>query len=413
MKRKILSLLLMVILVIGLTGCGTKEGKNNGEDNKNQSNTNKESNTLVGKISENNYGDAINYSANGIDDWKIFYNDGENIFIITSNLIPNSMVVDGTGIERNAKYLGRYNVIWDWDNPEFKKYAGVSSIDKNLAKKYELSWIEKYPNDTDHKNMKVVASLFDQNNWASFVDNNYADSAIGSPTLEMFINSWNAKHPDSKVYFGMGDENGYSVGKEENPTDNGVYSVKGLKEDKLYNIVPEKFGDDGMGMILASPNQRGTDRVGGATDTSIGLSDPFGDYKGVRPIVCLKANVNATYKNGVWELESVKETNNNSESNEPPTSFKLGNDTLKYGKYKGESAATGKTLILNPDNTAVLDGKTYKFSVEKYNFAQDSSSDSYKDAIVLKNDDGSINSAFYFLNGKLRDDPMAYVYDGD
>ena len=128
MKRKILSLLLMVILVIGLTGCGTKEEKNDGKDNKNQSNTNKESNTLVGKISENNYGDAINYSANGIDDWKIFYNDGENIFIITSNLIPNSMVADGTGIERNAKYLGRYNVIWDWDNPEFKKYAGVSLI---------------------------------------------------------------------------------------------------------------------------------------------------------------------------------------------------------------------------------------------------------------------------------------------
>ena len=261
--------------------------------------------------------------------------------------------------------------------------------------------------------MKVVASLFDQNNWASFVDNNYADSAIGSPTIEMFINSWNAKHSDSKVYFGMGDENGYSIGKEENPTDNAVYSVKGLKEDKLYNIVPENFGDDGMGMILASPNQLGTDRVGGATDTSIGLNDPFGDYKGLRPIVCLKANVNATYKNGVWELETIKETTEDTSSNENATSFKLGNNTVKYGTYKGDAAATGSTLILNSDNTAILDGKTYKFTIEKYNFAQDSSSDNYEDAIVLKNDDGSTYTALYFSNDSLRDDPMVYVYSGN
>ena len=411
MKKKILSILLIGILAVGLTGCGKE--KTASEDNSKQSNTNKDSNTLVGKISASNYGDTINYSANGIDDWKIFYNDGENVFIITSNLIPNSKVVDGTGISRNAKYLGRYNVIWDWDNSEFKKYSGVSSIDKNLAKKYELNWIEKYPNDTEHYNMKVVASLFDQNNWASFVDNNYADSAIGSPTIEMFINSWNAKHPDSKVYFGMGDENGYSIGKEENPTDNAVYSVKGLKEDKLYNIVPETFGDDGMGMILASPNQRGDDRVGGADDTSIGISDPFGDYNGVRPIVCLKANVNATYKNGVWELESTKGTTEDTSSNENATSFKLGNNIVKYGTYKGDAAATGSTLILNSDNTAILDGKTYKFTIEKYNFAQDSSSDSYEDAIVLKNEDGSTYTAFYFTNNSLRDDPMVYVYSGN
>ena len=91
----------MGILVVGLTGCGKENLAN--EDNTKQPNTNKESNTLVGKISASNYGDKINYSANGIDDWKIFYNDGENVFIITSSLIPNSKVPDGTGINRNAK----------------------------------------------------------------------------------------------------------------------------------------------------------------------------------------------------------------------------------------------------------------------------------------------------------------------
>ena len=64
-------------------------------------------------------------------------------------------------------------------------------------------------------------------------------------------------------------------------------------------------------------------------------------------------------------------------------------------------------------NTATLDGKTYKFTIEKYYFVQDSSSDSYEDAIVLKNDDGSTYSALYFTNDSLRDDPMVYVYNNN
>ena len=56
--------------------------------------------------------------------------------------------------------------------------------------------------------------------------------------------------------------------------------------------------------------------------------------------------------------------------------------------------------------------KHINFTIEKYNFAQDFSSDSYEDAIILKNDDGYTYTVLYFTNDSLRDDPMVYVYSG-
>ena len=38
-------------------------------------------------ISSSNYGQTITYSANGITDWKVFYNDGTNVYIIASDYL--------------------------------------------------------------------------------------------------------------------------------------------------------------------------------------------------------------------------------------------------------------------------------------------------------------------------------------
>ena len=296
MKNKVLiviSISLMILLLCILTGCGKNETVK--QDNK----VNQEQ-----KITAKNYGDKIEYSANGIDDWKIFYNDGENIFIITSSLLPNSKILESVGLEKTNMYSKNYNVIWDNHSSEFTKYSGATSIDKDLAKKYQLEWIENNSNTTN-LNMNVVASLFDKNNWSAFVDSNYAESAIGSPTLEMLIKSWNEKHQDRKLYYARG-EDGYCIGEEENPTSNGVYGIDELTEDKLYNIVSEKFSDDGMGFTLASPNARGKDRVCSVGESNVSLRDPFGDYKGIRPIVCLKSDVKLKSENGIWKIETNK-----------------------------------------------------------------------------------------------------------
>lgn len=253
MKKKVLGIGVIIILTVMLfilTGCGNS----NNSTTDSLTNNKEEEKLLSKKITANNYGDKVNYSANGINEWKIFYNDGENVFIITSSLLPNRKVADSVGLQSRQKgYLKNFNVIWDWDNPEYKKYKGTSSIDKALAKKYQLEWIERHAEDTENSNMRIIASLFDANNWSSLIDKNYAESVIGSPTLEMFVKSWNEKYPNEKLYYSDG-EYGYNIGKVENPDEEGVYDLENLKEDKLYNIVPEEFGDDGMGFTLASPN---------------------------------------------------------------------------------------------------------------------------------------------------------------
>ena len=87
---------------------------------------------------------------------------------------------------------------------------------------------------------------------------------------------------------------------------------------------------------------------------------------------------------------------------------------IKYGTYTGIDAATGDILVIKKDNTATLNGTNYKYEVGSYNFAQDISSDSYKDGIIFKNNDGSTAFSLYVGNdSNLWDEPMCYVYSGN
>lgn len=51
---------------------------------------------LVQETASSNYGDYINYNVDLNDDgditndWRIFYDDGKNVFIIAANYLPNT-----------------------------------------------------------------------------------------------------------------------------------------------------------------------------------------------------------------------------------------------------------------------------------------------------------------------------------
>ena len=103
-----------------------------------------------------------------------------------------------------------------------------------------------------------------------------------------------------------------------------------------------------------------------------------------------KVEIDNKTQQSVLEKESFDKEN--------PNVFKIGDYTVKCGTYKGEDAATGETLIVNSDGTAVLSANfgngieevKYTYKIEKHDFAQDiSSSPSYEDAIVFYNADGS------------------------
>ena len=132
-----------------------------------------------------------------------------------------------------------------------------------------------------------------------------------------------------------------------------------------------------------------------------------------------KTNNETTSTNKTNTNTSTNTNNNTSTTTQTPSQttakdFKVGSATVKYGTYKGIDAATGDTLILKSDGTALINGKSYTFAVEKYNFGQDSSSSSMEDGIVFKNSSGSTVFAVYVGNdGTLYNEPNGYVYSGN
>ncbi len=92
--------------------------------------------------------------------------------------------------------------------------------------------------------------------------------------------------------------------------------------------------------------------------------------------------------------------------------IKIGNYTLKYGKYIGSEASEGQILVFNADGTCQYtanwagsdyQARTFTYKVGSYNFAQDITPH-YKDGIGLFNADGTVQSSFYPMsNTELTD----------
>ncbi len=119
------------------------------------------------QITSKNYGDKVEYSANGVDEWKILYCEGDKVFIISSDYVPNDKInVNNLGMTKN----GMYSVYWD----------NVPDMQKTLQNK--LFKAISYSLNNTYDNSKCVSTLLNTNNWNDFV-NKYADYAIGEQQL--------------------------------------------------------------------------------------------------------------------------------------------------------------------------------------------------------------------------------------
>ena len=72
--------------------------------------------------------------------------------------------------------------------------------------------------------------------------------------------------------------------------------------------------------------------------------------------------------------------------------LKVGNITVKYGKYKDPEFGT--IFVLNPDGTCIYDGKNYTYKVERHDFSQDINPH-YETGIVFYQPNGQVYFAFY------------------
>lgn len=169
-------------------------------------------------ITASNYGDYIDYNVdinldgNSQNDWKIFYNDGENIFIIASDVVKKpERFLNLNGKSEYWEFLNDYglgfsSIAYPSHN---HGYVGASSINKDTANKFMLNWLNKYPNSTLWPS-QITAFLMDNNVWSKFEGGVDGAIAIGGPTMEMFISSWTDKgyHP---IQLGEISEYGYDV----------------------------------------------------------------------------------------------------------------------------------------------------------------------------------------------------------
>ena len=221
---------------------------------------------MVAENPETYYGLKVtNYtSINGQSDWRIFYSDWEekskqqntnnptdtHIFLITGDYInttETNRINSATGMTTPED--SPYSVYWD-SAPTFQ------TVDSTTLTRFKAT---EYALQSGIDNSKCVSTLLNDNNWSSYKDSgNKAEKAIGSPTVEMWMDSWNARYPGNKVYRNASTSTsnpGYYVGTSQNTSgryiDGSVMSVG--YNNKLYYPHTDDYNGT-YGYWLASPS---------------------------------------------------------------------------------------------------------------------------------------------------------------
>lgn len=184
--------------------------------------------SLVSQIKATNYGDKVNYSVKldsvTLDDWRIFYNDGNVITMICQDYVPNNTsLITGTGLTPVVS-----------DDINYSVFSDTSRVD-------------------------LISRLEDTSKWEGLLTNtikNKGATAKGAVDLNMWIESWNAKgytHLNTVTTTMDDGLSGYYIGTEATPTDTEI----DLSKDKGYNdqlYYPDHSNDKAYGYYLTSPS---------------------------------------------------------------------------------------------------------------------------------------------------------------
>ena len=274
--------------------------------------------TLLNKVNSNKqayYGKKVSgYTANGVSDWRIFYSDSTNVYLISTDYITSTKAVECDNI---LKAVGDYAVYGSIP-------SGFSSDTTNHVARFNpvidgqtIAWTNGYNNN---ENDKIVSTLLDTSLWTAFVDEKKADKAIGSATLNMWVASWNTKYPNEKVYSNAIGKCGYLFGINSTPkTSHYTLSAKEgyLVDEKDNMYFPHKqcIGSENCYGYMLSSQSNGYHHLLMLVDFygSVGNSSSYmGIYenysftrRALRPVVSLRNSVttSSTEENSVILLD--------------------------------------------------------------------------------------------------------------
>ena len=186
-----------------------------------------------------------------------------------------------------------YRVNWNSSNlPSFS-----TDVSSEIISKFKINTSVFNINDyKSNSNAQCVSTLLNPSYWTGYIDNSKGNNqtAIGGPTVELWMDSWNARYPGQKVYCDSANENGYYfngsncyIKLNQNQTDGG----------ELYfanNYRPLRDGNNTViSYWLASPSSSHPDLL-----IDVGYDGYVGNYGGygsnllgVRPVVCLGSGI--------------------------------------------------------------------------------------------------------------------------
>lgn len=197
-------------------------------------------------------GTASDAVKDAVTTWRIFYAGKEpggtedNVYLIADDYIHYTAVPngkEGTAITTHAPYRVSFNDV----NNDYNggKFIWENSLAKNWLGQY-LNYTEDngvtYPNreESTNINIKATAYLMDTNIWSEYAGEK-AKYAIGGPTVEMFITSYEDTHPDKEMNCSMANAIGYTW-------ENGAKLLSDYNKIYIKTDISKT-----LGMWLASP----------------------------------------------------------------------------------------------------------------------------------------------------------------
>lgn len=225
--------------------------------------------------------------------WRIFHSDGENIYLIADDYIERTYAPTDT--EGNVRIMVG-NTNWQFGVSCGTIYDYLSKINTNIKNKWLRKYVESEYTGTTY-NMGVTAYLLDTSLWAGFKDaTGYAMYAVGAPTLELFVESYNRTNPENTIEIQVENEKGYQLKKREDDTFSDSVSVLNTN-DNLYVMTDNTKARAYWVASPSSGNLYGNDW--GATRNIFNvryneiLRNEVCDTvtRGARPIITLDSNV--------------------------------------------------------------------------------------------------------------------------
>ena len=297
--------------------------------------------------------------------WRIFYADEENIYLIAAEGVE----AENLPHTKNGNYPSggdeRYPKTAYVSYAIMQEYQGSADIDTKVKK--WLSYVEEYPNNTNN-NMKAVAYMLDTEVWNVFAGEQ-AEYAIGGPTLDLFVASYNKTHPNDTIGF-QTQEYGYKI--KWNKYSSYQDEIEGI-DTGMDSLYANAYVNGYWRAWIASPSNSDTSSIGynifssGRGNSTVGLlMDDMIDQitETFRPVVCLKAGVTLEkQEDGTYHIIdtvrtgkiTVKEINWENEQ----ASIKVSTNTDFQIEYQiGKIDEEGWDIVSNGTITDLKDGDT-------------------------------------------------------